>query len=59
MLAIRQGNGWSQQALAQQLDVSERTIRRWEKQEQEPPSFLMPALRELAANLAASVAVPN
>lgn len=49
MLAIRQQHGWTQQDLAQQLQVSKRTVIRWENDQQDPPIYLLAALRELVA----------
>lgn len=45
--AIRQQRGWSQAQLGKQLQVSQRTIMRWESGEHDPPLYLMAALREL------------
>lgn len=53
MLAVRKQRGWSQAQLAQQLELSRRTIIRYETGQQEPRSSLLPALRSLlhGANL--------
>lgn len=49
LLAVRKRYGWSQAQLARQLQVSERTIRRWES-DRDPPVFLMGTLRELLSD---------
>lgn len=47
LLAVRAHRGWSQKEMARQLQVSRRTIIRWENQQTEPPVYLLAGLREL------------
>ena len=50
LLAVRVKHGWSQQQLAEALMVSRRTVIRWESGDQEPPMYLLAALRELVTD---------
>ena len=52
--AVRVSREWSQADLARQLNVSRWTINRWENGN-EPPTYLQAALREMLADLAATV----
>lgn len=45
--ALRKANGYTQQQLAEKLNVSDKTISRWERDECAPEITLLPAMAEL------------
>ena len=56
LLAIRRQRGWSQQRLAADLNVSPRTIRRWERGRTSPPSRDLALFRLMLADEAQDAA---
>lgn len=54
--AVRTTRNWSQSDLAQQLNVSRRTVQYWERGDVQPPTFLLSSLRELLGDLSGSYA---